>query len=58
MCLPSTQVDQFYGMWLPLLNFVNKEFKIVPDLYPKGSEGGIDVNSAINVVDPKNWTIP
>lgn len=51
MCLPSMQVDQFYGMWLPLLNFINKEFNVVPDLYPKGSEGGIDVNSAIKVRD-------
>ena len=51
MCLPPTQVDQFYGMWIPLLNFVNKELEVVPDLYPKGSEGGVDINSAIKVRD-------
>ncbi len=51
MCLPSTQVDQFYRMWLPLLNFVNDHLKVVPSLSGNGTEGSIDVESAIKVRD-------
>lgn len=51
MCLPSTQVDQFYKIWPLLLNFVNEHLKVVPSLSSSGPEGILDVQNAIQIRD-------
>lgn len=51
MCLPTTQVDQFYKIWPLLLNFVNERLKVVPNLSDNGPEGSVDVKNAVQIRD-------
>ncbi len=51
MVLPTPQVDQFYRMWRPLLNFVNAELQIFPSLSGAGAKNDVDVNLAVKVRD-------
>lgn len=49
MCLPKVQVDRFYEIWRPLLNFANEVLKVVPNLSGEGPKDSIDVNLAVKV---------
>jgi hypothetical protein len=51
MCLPTTQVDQFYKIWNPLLRFVNEKLKIVSEISSKRPKDSIDVEKAVKVRD-------
>lgn len=51
MCLPSTQVDQFYKIWPLLLHFVNERLKVVPSLSRNGPEGRVDGQDAVQIRD-------
>jgi hypothetical protein len=51
MCLPTAQVDRFYEIWHPLLNFANEELRVVSDLSGKGPKDNIDVNHALKIRD-------
>jgi len=51
MCLPTTQVDQFYKMWNPLLGFANDQLKIMPKISVTGPMGRIEVNQAVKIRD-------
>jgi hypothetical protein len=51
MCLPPTQVDRFYGLWFPLLKFVNAQLKVVPNLAGEGPKDTIDIKNAVKVRD-------
>lgn len=51
MCLPTTQVDQFYKIWIPLLKFANIQLKIVSDISNKGPKDSIDIGEAVKVRD-------
>jgi hypothetical protein len=59
MCLPTTQVDQFYKMWNPLLGFTNDRLNIVPKISVAGPDGRIEVGQAVKIRDAlwKNETI-
>jgi hypothetical protein len=51
MCLPSIQVNQFFQIWLPLLNFANEYLEVVPSFYVKGTKDKVDIKNAIKVRD-------
>ena len=51
MVLPIPQVDQFYRIWRPLLNFTNTNLQIFPGLSVTGTKDNIDVNLALKVRD-------
>ena len=51
MCLPSTQVSQFYRLWLPLLNFANETLQVIPSFFVKGAKNKVDFENAIKVRD-------
>jgi len=49
MCLPTSQIEQFYEIWRPLLNFVNEQLKVVPVLSDQGIRDEIGAAQATEV---------
>ncbi len=49
MCLPTPQVEQFYEIWRPLLNYVNEQLKVVPVLSDQGIRNEIGAAQATEV---------
>ena len=51
MQLPHDQVERFYAIWMPLMLFVNRRLKLVPEMLPKTFDGPWDISKVKTIRD-------
>jgi hypothetical protein len=49
MCLPIPQVDRFYSLWKPLLNFINERLKVIPSLLDSNADFQLSAQDAAKI---------
>ena len=54
MILTTEDAKYFYNLWIPLLDFVNKENKILPELYGMSSPAGLPLQK-IAIIAKHLW---
>lgn len=54
MVLKDEDAKLFYDLWIPLLDFVNRKYKLVRGLYGMTSPEGMPLKSAMKIAD-KLW---
>ena len=54
MILTEEQAKQFYGLWIPLLDYVNRKYRIVKELYGMTSPEGLPIRK-VALISAKLW---
>lgn len=54
MILKDEDAKKFYDLWIPLLDFVNKKYKLIKKLYGMTSPKGLPLRS-VAVISAKLW---
>lgn len=54
MILKNEDAKKFYDLWIPLLDFVNKKYKLIRELYGMTSPKGLPLRS-VAVISAKLW---
>lgn len=54
MILTNNDAKYFYDLWIPLLDYVNKKYKILPELYGMSSPAGLPIQK-IAIITNKLW---
>ena len=54
MILTNNDAKYFYDLWIPLLDYVNKKYKILPELYGMNSPAGLPIPK-IAIITNKLW---
>lgn len=54
MVLTDKEAEQFYDLWIPLLDFVNQKYKLVKELYGMTSPKGLPLKS-VALIASKLW---
>lgn len=54
MILTNNDAKYFYDLWIPLLDYVNKKYKIIPELYGMNSPAGLPIQK-IAIITNKLW---
>lgn len=54
MILTEEQAKQFYGLWIPLLDYVNRKYRIVKALYGMTSPEGLPIPK-VALISAKLW---
>lgn len=54
MILTDKETKQFYDLWIPLLDFVNLKYKLIPNLYGVASPKGLPP-TAVAQISLKLW---
>ena len=57
MILTNDQAKQFYDLWIPLLDFVNRKYKLIRSLYGMTSPQGLPMDS-VRLLSSKLWEKP
>ncbi len=51
MKLTATEVERFYAVWMPLILFVNRRLRLVPEMLPAKFKGPWDVEKVAKIRD-------
>jgi len=51
MRLERSEAELFYGLWFPLLNFVNREYRVRSEVDAIDAEQGVDIRDAKAIAD-------
>lgn len=54
MTITNDEAKYFYDLWIPLLDFVNRKYKLIPDLYGMNSPIGLPI-SQVAIIANKLW---
>lgn len=54
MILTNNDAKYFYDLWIPLLDYINKKYKILPELYGMKSPTGLPIQK-IAIIANKLW---
>lgn len=54
MILTNEEAEQFYDLWIPLLDFVNQKYKLIKELYGMTSPKGLPLKSVV-LISSKLW---
>lgn len=54
MMLTNNDAKYFYDLWIPLLDYVNKKYEILPELYGMNSPAGLPIQK-IAIIANKLW---
>lgn len=54
MVLTDEEAEQFYDLWIPLLDFVNQKYKLIKELYGMTSPKGLPLKS-VALISSKLW---
>lgn len=54
MVLTDKEVEQFYDLWISLLDFVNQKYKLIKELYGMTSPKGLSLKS-VALISSKLW---
>ncbi len=54
MVLSETQAKLFYDFWIPLLDFVNRKYKLCKDFYGMDSPQGLSLD-VVRIISGKLW---
>ena len=54
MILTNNDAKYFYDLWIPLLDYINKKYKILPELYGMNSPAGLPIQK-IAIIANKLW---
>ena len=54
MILTDEEAEQFYDLWIPLLDFVNQKYKLIKELYGMTSPKGLPLKSVV-LISSKLW---
>lgn len=54
MVLTEAQAKLFYNLWIPLLDFVNRKYKLRKDFYGMDSPQGLPLD-VVRIISEKLW---
>lgn len=54
MVLTNEEAEQFYDLWISLLDFVNQKYKLIKELYGMTSPKGLPLKSVV-LISSKLW---
>ena len=54
MVLTDEEAEQFYDLWISLLDFVNQKYKLIKELYGMTSPKGLPLKS-VAFISSKLW---